>query len=72
MKTLGHGSYSKVKLAVDTKSNTKYAIKIINRKLLEKKNKGFQRSNSGNVQVSNLLQDSMREIAILKKKDNSF
>jgi serine/threonine protein kinase len=47
--------------------NNSQAIKIINRRQLEKKNKGFQRSNSGNISVNNLLQDAMREIAILKK-----
>jgi len=42
-------------------------VKIVDRRALEKKKKGFFKDDSGNVVVNNLLQDSMREIAILKK-----
>jgi len=35
IKTLGEGSFGKVKLCIDTKSNTTYAVKIMNKKLLK-------------------------------------
>ena len=34
IKTLGEGSFGKVKLCVDTGSNTTYAVKIMNKKTL--------------------------------------
>ena len=64
LKLLGKGAYSKVKLVM--KDNEKYAMKIINKKEL-KKRKIFKQDNDGNVVVTNLLKDSLKEIAILKK-----
>ena len=43
------------------------AVKIINKRLLERKNKGFSRDSEGNVIMSSALQSAMKEIAILKK-----
>jgi serine/threonine protein kinase len=37
-KTLGRGTFSKVKYAVDTTTNKSYAIKIIDKKMLKKEN----------------------------------
>ena len=37
IKTLGEGSFGKVKLCVDTQSNNTYAVKIMNKKLLKSK-----------------------------------
>ena len=35
LKTLGEGSFGKVKLCIDTQSNITYAVKIMNKKLLK-------------------------------------
>ena len=64
---LGKGAYSKVKLVM--KDNIKYAMKIINKKELKKK-KIFKQDKDGNVIVTNLLKDALKEIAILKKLDH--
>ena len=64
LKILGKGSYSKVKLVM--KDDQKYAMKIINKKELKKK-KIFKQDQDGNVIVTNLLKDALKEIAILKK-----
>lgn len=37
-KTLGRGTFSKVKLAVDTTDNSHWAIKIIDRKMVKQEN----------------------------------
>lgn len=37
IKTLGEGSFGKVKLCIDTKTNQAYAVKIMNKKLLKSK-----------------------------------
>lgn len=42
-------------------------MKKINKKELAKKRKGFTYDENGNLVVNNLLQDAMKEIAILKK-----
>ena len=67
LKELGRGTYSKVKLVM--KDNTKYAMKIIDKKELKKK-KIFKQDKDGNVIVTNLLKDALKEIAILKKLDH--
>ena len=64
LKILGKGSFSKVKLVM--KDDQKYAMKIINKKEL-KKRKIFKQDQDGNVIVTNLLKDALKEIAILKK-----
>ena len=64
---LGRGSYSKVKLVM--KDNIKYAMKIIDKKEL-KKQKIFKQDDDGNMIVTNLLKDALKEIAILKKLDH--
>jgi len=64
---LGQGAYSKVKLVM--KDNIKYAMKIIDKKELKKK-KLFKQDKDGNMIVSNLLKDALKEIAILKKLDH--
>jgi [calcium/calmodulin-dependent protein kinase] kinase len=64
---LGKGAYSKVKLVV--KDNVKYAMKIIDKKELKKK-KIFKQDPDGNVIVTTLLRDALKEIAILKKLDH--
>ena len=35
IKTLGEGSFGKVKLCIDTVSNSTYAVKIMNKKVLK-------------------------------------
>ena len=67
VKLLGKGSYSKVKLVI--KDDVKYAMKIIDKKVLKNK-KIFKQDNDGNVIVTNLLTDALKEIAILKKLDH--
>ena len=67
VKLLGKGSYSKVKLVI--KDDVKYAMKIIDKKVLKNK-KIFKQDNDGNVIVTNLLKDALKEIAILKKLDH--
>ena len=64
IKTLGKGSYSKVKLVM--KDDQKYAMKIINKKELKKK-KIFKQDQDGNVIVTNILKDALKEIAIFSK-----
>ena len=67
VKLLGKGSYSKVKLVI--KDDIKYAMKIIDKKVIKNK-KIFKQDNDGNVIVTNLLKDALKEIAILKKLDH--
>ena len=67
IKVLGKGSYSKVKLV--EKDNVKYAMKIIDKKLLKSK-KIFKQDKDGNIIITNLLKDALKEIAILKKLDH--
>ena len=67
IKLLGRGSYSKVKLVI--KEDTKYAMKIIDKKILKNK-KIFKQDKDGNVIITNLLKDALKEIAILKKLDH--
>ena len=67
LSVLGKGAYSKVKLVM--KDDVKYAMKIINKKELKKK-KIFKQDKDGNVIVTNLLKDALKEIAILKKLDH--
>ena len=64
IKVLGKGSYSKVKLV--EKDNIKYAMKIIDKKLLKSK-RILKQDKDGNIIITNLLKDSLKEIAILKK-----
>ena len=67
IKILGKGSYSKVKLV--KKDNINYAMKIIDKKILKNK-KIFKQDKDGNIIVTNLLKDALKEIAILKKLDH--
>ena len=64
IKLLGFGAFSKVKLV--EKNGKKYAMKIINKDALRKKN-CFQISKEGKILVNPLLENVMKEIAILKK-----
>ena len=66
-KILGKGSYSKVKLVI--KDKIKYAMKIIDKKVLKNK-KIIKQDKDGNVIITNLLKDALKEIAILKKLDH--
>jgi serine/threonine protein kinase len=70
IKTIGRGSYSKVRLAEHIQQNRKYAVKVIDKRALEKKKKGFFKDEGGKIIVNSMLQDSLREIAILKKLNN--
>ena len=65
IKYLGEGTFSKVKLVI--KNNQFYAMKVIDKKLLRKKNKGFSRDENGELIISSMLEDALKEIAILKK-----
>ncbi|OQV13217.1 Calcium/calmodulin-dependent protein kinase kinase [Hypsibius exemplaris] len=58
--TLGHGTYSIVKLAYNTEDNTHYAMKILSKKKLMKKHRLTRKSGDP-------MQEAYREIAILKK-----
>jgi len=69
IKRLGNGSYSKVNLMEDVITSEKYAVKVIDKLALERKRK-FSRDENGNLIVNSLLQDAMREIAILKKMNH--
>jgi len=51
----------------DTTTEYKYAVKIIDKKTLEKKRSFFMRDDNGNPIINSLLQDAMKEVAILKK-----
>jgi serine/threonine protein kinase len=53
------------------KTNKHFAVKRIDKKVLERKRKGFFKDENGNVVINSLLEDSLREIAILKKMNNS-
>ena len=64
IKLLGRGSFSKIKLI--EKNGKKYAMKIINKTHLTSKT-CFQRNKEGKIIVNSLLENAMREIAILKK-----
>ena len=64
---IGCGSYSKVKLV--EKDGQKYAMKIINKENLKRK-KGFLKNKDGKVIVNSLLENAMKEIAILKKTNH--
>ena len=64
IKALGSGSICKVKLV--EKDNVKYALKIVNKKLLVKKKK-FERDENGNMVITTPLEGILKEIAILKK-----
>ena len=65
IKYLGEGTFSKVKLVI--KNNQFYAMKVIDKKLLRKNNKGFSRDENGELIISSMLEDALKEIAILKK-----
>ena len=51
------------------KNDIKYAMKIIDKKVLKNK-KIFKQDKDGNVIITNLLKDALKEIAILKKLDH--
>lgn len=66
---LGSGSFSKVKLCIDIKTHIYYAAKMIRKKELAARRKGFKKDTEGKLIVDNYLKDALREIAILKKID---
>jgi serine/threonine protein kinase len=71
IQTLGRGAYSKVKLIEDIlDENKQYAMKVIDKRALERKKKGFFFDEVGEFLLESLLHDSLREIAILKKLNN--
>lgn len=53
----------------DLTTKQKFAVKIVNKRELERKKKGLFKFGAED-QNNSLLQDAMREIAILKKMDN--
>lgn len=65
LRTLGYGAFSKVKLV--EKDGVKYAMKVIDKMQLRKKKKGFSKDKNGKIIVDSMLDDALREIAILKK-----
>ena len=65
IKFLGEGAFSKVKLVC--KNNQQYAMKVIDKKLLRNSNKGFSRDENGDLLISSMLENALKEIAILKK-----
>eukprot|EP00756_Hemistasia_phaeocysticola_P031111 Hpha_TRINITY_DN16332_c2_g5::TRINITY_DN16332_c2_g5_i1::g.60885::m.60885/K07359/CAMKK2; calcium/calmodulin-dependent protein kinase kinase 2 len=66
MSELGRGSYGKVKLVVHNATERLYAIKIMNKSVLAKVNKGGQ----GDLQGKSALDDAMHEIAVMKRLDH--
>jgi len=61
IKNLGQGSYGRVKLCLNTHDNKLYAVKVVDRRLLRKRAIGSRKKNS------NLMDEIMREVAIMKK-----
>ena len=66
LKTLGKGSYAKVKLAINEKTSKKFAIKIFHKSILKHQNR-FIKNSAGEHNIVNALQDVFKEIAIMKK-----
>ncbi len=64
IKKLGQGSICKVKLV--EKKNMKFALKIVNKKILLKKKK-FQLDENGNMVITTPMEGILKEISILKK-----
>ena len=64
IKKLGQGSICKVKLV--EKKNLKFALKIVNKKILLKKKK-FQLDENGNMVITTPMEGILKEISILKK-----
>jgi serine/threonine protein kinase len=54
----------------DINTNIQYAVKVIDKKALEKKQRGFKKDLNGDLILNPLLQNALREIAILKKLNN--
>ena len=67
IKELGRGSICKVKLV--EKNNVKYALKIVNERLLLK-HKQFAFGEDNEMSLTNPLEGILKEIAILKKVEN--
>lgn len=71
IKTLGRGSYSKVKLAIDINNKNKtFAVKIVNKGILKRKKKGYGKDEEGNMTIITMLDDAVNEIKILKVLNN--
>lgn len=66
IKTVGSGSYSKVKLMENTETGEFVCFKIINEFILERKKKSFTRDEEGNILVTTMLDDVKNEIKALK------
>jgi len=64
-KLLGNGAFSKVKLV--EKNGKFFAMKIIDKNKLQKQKKGFFVDNEGKLEINSMLEDALKEIAILKK-----
>lgn len=64
---IGSGAFSKVKLCIDIKTHIYYAAKVIKKRELASRRKGFKRDSDGRLIINNYLKDALREIAILKK-----
>ena len=64
-KLLGSGSFSKVKLV--EKNGKEFAMKIIDKNKLQRQKKGFFKDDEGKLQINSMLEDALKEIAILKK-----
>jgi serine/threonine protein kinase len=64
-KILGSGAFSKVKLV--EKNGKEFAMKIIDKNKLQRKKKGFFKDDEGKLQINSMLENALKEIAILKK-----
>jgi serine/threonine protein kinase len=67
IETLGKGSYSKVKRAINMKNNKQYAVKILNKRILRKKKKSYGRTSEGTLKINYMIEDSLNEIEIYKQ-----
>ena len=66
MDTIGRGAYSKVKKCINLKTKEEFAVKIINKKLLRKKKKSYEKTKEGTLKINYMIDDALNEINIYK------
>lgn len=65
IRTLGSGSFAKVKLVYNTLENRYYAVKVFNKVYLKKKRE-VKKGSDGQIVYKDALEDVQREIEIMK------